>query len=234
MSGYDDPDATLAVEAPLDADGAALARLIDHTILKPEATPADVERFCAEAITFGFASVCVNGVFVPRVAGCLQGSSIPACAVVGFPLGAMSTRSKAREADDAVEAGAREIDMVLHVGALKAGQPGAVQGDIAAVKRACGPALLKVIVETCLLTDAEKRLACQIAEAAGADFVKTSTGFGAGGATLADVALMRDTVGDRLGVKASGGIRTRADAEAMLRAGASRIGASAGIAIVRG
>ncbi|UDL95718.1 deoxyribose-phosphate aldolase [Lichenihabitans sp. PAMC28606] len=218
----------------LDADAASLARLIDHTVLKPDTLAIDVDRFCAEAARFGFASVCVNGVYVSRVAERLAGLSIPACAVVGFPLGAMSTRAKAFEASDAVAAGAGEIDMVIHVGALKDRQFDAVEADIATVKRACGSTLLKVIIETCLLTDDEKRAACSIAASAGANFVKTSTGFGHAGATIEDVALMRGVVGDALGVKASGGIRTRTDAEQMVAAGASRIGASASVAIVQG
>ena len=233
MSGYDDPGLSSAATM-LDPAAAALVSLIDHTILKPEATAADVERFCREALRFGFASVCVNGVFVPLVAGRLHGSRVATCAVVGFPLGAMMPAAKAGEAAAAVAAGAREIDMVLHVGGLKAGEFKAVEADIAGVRRASGPALLKVIIETCLLTDDEKRTACRLAVAAGAAFVKTSTGFGAAGATPDDVSLMRATVGPDIGVKASGGIRTRADAERMVAAGASRIGASASVAIVAG
>ncbi len=231
MGGYDD-DATSSAEVSVDPGRRALAKLIDHTILKPEALPTDVDRFCDEALRFGFASVCVNGIHVPRVAARLKASTVATCAVVGFPLGAMATRAKAREAADAVQAGAGEIDMVIHVGTLKAGETAAVEGDILAVREACGAALLKVIIETCLLTDEEKRLACRLAENAGANFVKTSTGFNAAGATVHDVALMRAVVGDRLGVKASGGIRTRADAERMVAAGASRIGASASVVIV--
>ena len=234
MGGYDEGETggIAAGLGPLGPEAAALARLIDHTVLKPEATPAMVERFCDEAIQFRFASVCVNGVHVRRVAGRLAPAGIAACAVVGFPLGAMTTEAKAFEAAEAVRAGAGEIDMVIHVGALKAGDHAGVAADIAAVRRACGAALLKVIIETCLLDDAEKRVACRLAADAGADFVKTSTGFSSAGATVEDVKLMREVVGDRLGVKASGGIRTRLDAERMVAAGASRIGASASVAIV--
>jgi deoxyribose-phosphate aldolase len=210
----------------------ALAAYIDHTALKPETTCAEVERLCAEALAFGFASVCVNGSHISRVAARLSGSAVKACAVVGFPLGAMTLKAKAFEAEDALRNGAGEIDMVLAIGALKDGDHDAVRADIAAVRKASNGALLKVILETCLLTDDEKRLACALAEEAGADFVKTSTGFSTGGATLADIRLMRGVVGDRLGVKASGGIRTREDALAMIEAGATRIGASAGLAII--
>jgi deoxyribose-phosphate aldolase len=211
---------------------ADLARLIDHTILKPEATAGQVRQICAEAMEHRFFSVCVNPVFVPLVAGTLAGSDVATCSVIGFPFGATATAMKAAEAAWAVGEGAGEIDMVIHVGALKAGEQDAVRADIAAVKRACGTALLKVIIETCLLTDAEKRIACHLAAEAGADYVKTSTGFGGGGATVADVALMRAVVGDALGVKASGGVRDYPTALAMVRAGASRIGASASVAIV--
>ncbi len=210
----------------------ALAALIDHTVLKPETGRATVERMCVEAKTHGFASVCVNSVFVPAVAASLHRSTVKTCAVVGFPLGAMASEAKAFEAGWAVRQGAQEIDMVLNIGALKDGNDDAVRADIAGVRDACGPALLKVILETGLLTDDEKRLACRLAEEAGADFVKTSTGFGPGGATVEDIRLMRACVGQRLGVKASGGIRTREQAEAMVAAGASRIGASAGLAII--
>lgn len=211
---------------------AELAALIDHTILKPDATAAQVRRHCAEARANKFFAVCVNPVFVPLVAVELADLGVAACSVVGFPFGATATECKAAEAAWAVRAGAAEIDMVIHVGALKAGDHDAVRADIAAVKQACGAALLKVILETCLLGDDEKRVACRLAKDAGADYVKTSTGFGGGGATVADVALMRAEVGDALGVKASGGIRDRATALAMLRAGASRIGASNGVALL--
>ncbi len=211
---------------------ADLARLIDHTILKPDAMPEQVRRVCDEAIAHRFFSVCVNPVFVPLVAKVLAGSGVATCSVICFPFGATSTGIKVAEAAWAVGEGAAEIDMVIHVGALKAGAHDAVRADIAAVKQACRAALLKVIVETCLLSDDEKRIACRLAEQAGADFVKTSTGFGGGGATVADVALMRAEVGRRMGVKASGGIRDFATALAMVQAGATRIGASASVAIV--
>ncbi len=211
---------------------ADLAALIDHTILKPEATADHVRRHCAEAIEHGLFAVCVNPVFVPLVARTLAGSSVATCSVIGFPFGAIATASKVAEAEWAVGEGAAEIDMVIHVGALKAGEHDAVRADIAAVKQACGTALLKVIIETCFLTDAEKRMACVLSKEAGADFVKTSTGFGSGGATVADVRLMRETVGPTMGVKASGGVRDFAAALAMVQAGASRIGTSNGVGIV--
>jgi deoxyribose-phosphate aldolase len=211
---------------------ADLAGLIDHTILKPDATADQVRHVCDEAREYRFCSVCVNPVFVPLVAGALADSGVATCSVVAFPFGATATAAKVFEAEWAVGEGAGEIDMVIHVGALKAGEHDAVRDDIAAVKQACGTALLKVIIETCLLTDEEKRAACRLAKKAGADFVKTSTGFGGGGATLADVALMRAEVGRKMGVKASGGIRDFATALAMVQAGASRIGASASVAIV--
>jgi deoxyribose-phosphate aldolase len=211
---------------------ADLHRVIDHTILKPDARREEVLRLCQEAVEHRFASVCVNPRWVPTVASALAGSGVATCSVIGFPLGAIPTAVKAQEAAWVVAAGATEVDMVIDIGALKDGDTDAVRADIAAVKQACGPALLKVIIETCLLTDAEKVTACRLSAQAGADYVKTSTGFSTGGATTADVALMRDTVGDALGVKASGGIRTREDALKMLAAGASRIGASASLAIV--
>ncbi|WP_191059208.1 deoxyribose-phosphate aldolase [Geminicoccus harenae] len=216
----------------MSAEISNLAAFIDHTILKPDATRAEVARLCAEAKEHGFKSVCVNAIHVAEVAQALAGSEVLACAVVGFPLGATLPAIKAAEAAAAVAAGAAEIDMVIDIGALKDGRVDAVQADIAAVRTACGDAVLKVIIETCLLTDEEKRQACQAAKAAGADFVKTSTGFSKSGATVEDIRLMRATVGPDMGVKASGGIRTRADALAMIEAGASRIGASASIAIV--
>ncbi|HWL66809.1 MAG TPA: deoxyribose-phosphate aldolase [Geminicoccus sp.] len=218
----------------MPAEPANLAAFIDHTILKPDATRAEVARLCAEAREHGFKSVCVNAVHVAQVAKALEGSDVLACAVVGFPLGATLPAIKAAEAAAAIAAGAGEIDMVIDIGALKDGRTDAVQADIAAVRMACQGAVLKVIIETCLLTDAEKRAACLAAKAAGADFVKTSTGFSKGGATVEDIRLMRATVGPEMGVKASGGIRSRADALAMIEAGATRIGASAGIAIVQG
>lgn len=208
-----------------------LAKYIDHTLLKADATPGDVVRLCAEARKFGFASVCVNGGYVGLAVRELEGTGVATCSVVGFPLGAGASASKAFEASEAVSHGASEIDMVLAVGRLLAGEEDYVREDIRSVVGASGGALVKVIIETCLLTDELKELACRLAEEAGASFVKTSTGFSSGGATVGDVALMRRIVGDRLGVKASGGIRTREDAERMVAAGASRIGASASVAI---
>ena len=214
--------------------GEQLASIIDHTILKADALPSDVEKLCAEAREWKFASVCVNSSYAELAAKSLAGSGVKICVVVGFPLGAMSTPAKAFEARDAVRAGAQEVDMVLHIGRLKAKDDNYVKNDIAEVKRALeGKAILKVILENCLLTDEEKERACLLAKSAGADFVKTSTGFSAAGATAEDVALMRRVVGPELGVKASGGIRTRADAEAVIAAGATRIGASASVAICR-
>lgn len=212
--------------------GPALASVIDHTLLKPEATPDDIARLCEEAVRHQFKAVCVNALYLPDVARRLAGSPVAACAVIGFPLGAVPTEIKVAETRWVVAQGAQEVDMVIPVGLLKAGQTDAVRADIAAVKAACGDALLKVIIEACLLTDAEKVIACRLSAEAGADYVKTSTGFSSGGATEADVALMRQTVGDALGVKASGGIRTRETALRMAAAGASRIGASAGVSFL--
>ena len=212
----------------------SLNRYIDHTLLKAEATPAQIEKLCAEALEYRFASVCVNGSYVSLCARLLQGSDVAVCCVTGFPLGAMATQAKAAETRLAVGEGAREVDMVMHVGRAKAGDWDYVEKDIRAVVEAAGTARVKVILECCLLTDAEKEEACRRAKAAGAAFVKTSTGFSAGGATAADVALMRRVVGPNMGVKAAGGIRTRQDALAMIQAGADRLGASAGIAIVKG
>lgn len=206
-------------------------KLFDHTILKADATKADVAKICQEAREYGFMSVCVNSYYTSYAAGLLKGSDVKVCTVVGFPLGQMSTRAKAAETKLAVADGAEEIDMVINVGALKDGEDTVVLKDIQEVKKACGPALLKVIIETCLLTEEEKVKACLLAKEAGADFVKTSTGFSTGGATAEDVALMRKTVGDSMGVKASGGIRSRETAEKMTEAGASRLGTSATIAI---
>jgi deoxyribose-phosphate aldolase len=211
---------------------ADLAALIDHTILKPDATADQVHRYCAEAIEHSLFAVCVNPVFVPLVAKALAGSAVATCSVIGFPFGAIATASKVAEARWAVGEGAGEIDMVIHIGALKAAEHDAVRADIAAVKQACGTALLKVIIETCFLTEEEKRVACVLSKEAGADFVKTSTGFGSGGATVADIKLMRKTVGQTMGVKASGGVRDFAAAVAMVQAGASRIGTSNGVGIV--
>lgn len=212
-----------------------LAALIDHTALKPDVTQAQIESLCAEAREYGFAAVCVNPVWVPTCTRLLGGASARVCTVVGFPLGATTSEAKAFETQQALGDGASEIDMVLNVGALKSGDSTWVQRDIAAVvsvSHASG-AIVKVILETCLLTEEEKQGACALAQAAGADFVKTSTGFGAGGATVADVTLMRRAVGSALGVKASGGVRDLQTALAMLAAGASRLGTSAGTKIVR-
>jgi deoxyribose-phosphate aldolase len=213
-----------------------LAGFIDHTLLKPEATAEDIDRMCREAVEYDFASVCVNPYWVKRVAERLAGSDVATCSVIGFPLGATPPQIKATEARRALREGAVEIDMVLNVGALKSGDYDTVQADIAGVADACRErgAICKVILETALLSDEEKVIASRIAKTSKADYVKTSTGFGPGGATVYDVALMREAVGPGMGVKASGGIRSREDAEAMIAAGATRIGASAGIAIVMG
>lgn len=219
---------------PVSLSSAELAQYIDHTLLRPDAQPADVVRLCDEAREHAFKAVCVNPLFVPLVAERLAGSTVATCAVICFPFGADPTPIKAAEAEWVVGQGAGEVDMVIPIGLLKAGDADAVRADIAAVKTACGDALLKVILETALLTDDEKVLACRLSQEAGADFVKTSTGFAGGGATVADVALMRRTVGPDMGVKASGGVRTTADALRMIEAGASRIGASASIAIIGG
>jgi len=211
-----------------------LARLIDHTLLKPEATAHDVEQLCAEALEYSFASVCVNPTWVPLCARLCRGSVVKVCTVIGFPLGATSTPAKAFETEQALRDGAQEVDMVINVGLLKSGAYDAVQADITAVAAAArrARALSKVIIETALLTDDEKVKACVLARKAGADFVKTSTGFAKGGATAGDVALMRRVVGSAMGVKASGGVRSREDALAMVRSGADRIGASASVKIV--
>ena len=214
----------------------AIAKLIDHTLLKPDATPAQIEKLCAEALEYGFASVCVNSVYVPLAAQKLAGSAVKVCTVVGFPLGAMATPAKVAETRIAIEAGAQEVDMVIHIGALKAEELSDFADDIAQVVAECQlkGVICKVIIETALLTVDEKVIACRIAQQAGADFVKTSTGFNGGGATVHDVQLMREAVGPEMGVKASGGVRNYADAIAMIEAGATRIGASSGIAIVTG
>ena len=213
-------------------DSKQIAKTIDHTLLKPDATKAQILKLCDEARTYGFASVCVNPSRIALAAEALKGTDVTPCCVVGFPLGAIPSESKAAETAVAVKNGAREIDMVIDIGRAKDGDWAYVESDIAAVKAACGPAKLKVIIETCLLTDDEKVKACQAAVRANADFVKTSTGFSKAGATVADVRLMRQTVGPDMGVKAAGGIHNRAEALAMLEAGATRIGTSSGIAIV--
>ncbi len=213
----------------------SLARTIDHTLLKPDATRGQIEHLCHEAREYHFATVCVNPVNVKLCAQLLEGSDVRVCTVVGFPLGATPTEVKVFETLRAIHDGAVEVDMVLNIGALKSQDHEAAQRDIASVARAChaSNAILKIIIEAALLTDEEKVVACQLAKAAGADFVKTSTGFGPGGATVEDVALMRRTVGPTMGVKAAGGIRTYADAQKMIAAGASRIGASSGVQIMQ-
>ncbi len=212
-----------------------LASLIDHTLLKPEATRDQVEVLCREAAQFCFASVCVNPVWVPLCAEMLRGTGVKVCTVIGFPSGAHSPDVKSYETRRAVEQGAEEVDMVINIGALKSKDYALVENDIRGVVQAAGrDTIVKVILETSLLTREEKIMGSSLSKAAGADFVKTSTGFAGGGATVEDVQLMRETVGPDIGVKASGGIRSKEDAEAMVEAGANRIGASAGIKIVRG
>jgi len=237
----------MRVQGVLDAGAARLglhaagggagtvAGLIDHTLLKPDATAADIETLCREAVEHRFATVCVNPTWVALAARRLRGTGVGVCSVVGFPLGATTADVKAYETRRAIVDGATEIDMVINVGALKSGELRLVEQDIEAVAtacRACG-VTSKVIIEAALLTDDEKVTACTLAKAAGADFVKTSTGFGPGGATVADVALMRRVVGDTMGVKAAGGVRDLGQVQAMVAAGASRVGASAGVRIVR-
>ena len=212
----------------------SIAALIDHTLLKPEATQADIRKVCAEAREYGFAAVCVNPYWVRLVAGELAGSAVKVCAVVGFPLGANATDIKVAETAGVIRAGAQEIDMVLNVGEMRGGDYDTVRNDIVAVVETAhaSGAIVKVILETALLNSEQKVNACLLAKAAGADFVKTSTGFGPGGATAEDVALMRRTVGSTMGVKASGGIRTLEDLKKMVAAGASRVGASASVKII--
>ena len=194
-------------------------KLIDHTLLKADATKEQITQLCKEAIENDFASVCVNPSFIPLCSDLLKGSSVKVCTVIGFPLGAMTTASKVFEAKNAVEVGADEVDMVINIGKLKDGEKDYVRNEITEIKKACGNHILKVIIETCLLTDEEKVLACQLAKDAGADFVKTSTGFSTHGATKEDVALMRKTVGKEMGVKAAGGVRNKQDLEDMVNAG---------------
>lgn len=207
-------------------------KMIDHTMLKADSHKEIIERYCEEAKQYGFASVCVNSYYVPLVSERLRGSDVKTCCVVGFPLGAMLTSAKALEALESVKAGADEVDMVLNIGALKDRDYDTVYEDIKAVVEAAKPAIVKVIIETCLLTDEEKVKACELAVEAKAAFVKTSTGFSTGGATVEDVALMKKTVGDKARVKASGGIRTPEDAKAMIEAGADRIGAGNGVILI--
>jgi deoxyribose-phosphate aldolase len=219
----------------LDKVNTEVAHLIDHTLLKPEATVQQITQLCHEALLHHFASVCVNPTHVKLAAQLLRNSDVKVCTVVGFPLGATSVQAKVFETEQALNDGATEIDMVINIGALKGGDEGLVEQDIAGVVQAAHQrgALCKVIIETALLNHEEKVRACQLAKRAGADFVKTSTGFSSGGATIEDVALMRQTVGPQLGVKASGGIRNLADAQRMVAAGATRLGASAGVKIMQ-
>ena len=210
------------------------AKLIDHTLLKPTANQADIARLCEEARQYGFCSVCVNPYWVAFAKEQLKGSDVKVCTVIGFPLGAATTAAKANETKDAIANGADEIDMVINLGALKSQDYTTVLTDIQAVRLACEGHILKVIIETSQLTDEEKVTACQLAAKAQADFVKTSTGFTGGGATVADVALMRRSIPDHMQVKASGGIRTYTDFQTMVAAGATRIGASSGIKIIEG
>lgn len=209
------------------------SKYIDHTILKADASIEDVKRICKEAREYDFASVCVNPSFVSLCKEELKGSSVKVCTVVGFPLGATTTYSKVEETKQAIKDGATEIDMVINISRLKAKQDDFVEEEIRSLKKACGDLILKVIIETCLLTDEEKVRACILSKKAGADFVKTSTGFSTGGATAYDVKLMRDTVGEEMGVKASGGIKDSKSFLEMIEAGANRIGASAGIRIMQ-
>lgn len=226
------PAAKAGVARPVRVN-ARIAALIDHTILKPEATRADVVRVCREAREYGFASVCINPYWVPLVRAELAGSPVKVCTVVGFPLGATSTEAKAAETAAALRSGAQEIDMVINIGALRSGDYDTVKADIRQVVEVAheAGAIVKVIIEAALLDDHQKAAACTLAKMVGADFVKTSTGFAVSGATAHDVALMRATVGPEMGVKAAGGIRTLADLQAMTAAGATRIGASASIKI---
>ena len=212
-----------------------IAKMIDHTILKAEATESEIIKLCKEAIHYNFASVCVNPSMVPVAAKELKGTHVKVCTVIGFPLGATTTEVKAFETKDVIEKGATEVDMVINVGKLKERNLEYVKNDIKAVVEAAkGKALTKVIIETCLLTEEEKIIACRLSKEAGSDFVKTSTGFSTGGATVEDIKLMRETVGPEMGVKASGGVRSKKDALAMIENGATRIGASASISICEG
>ena len=211
-----------------------LNKYIDHTLLKADATSEQIEKLCAEARKYDFMSVCVNPAYVPLAASLLKGSDVKVCTVIGFPLGMNLTETKVEEAKAVIRNGATEVDMVINVGKLKEKDNKYVEDEIRAIKKACGDILLKVIIETCLLTEEEKIRACQLAKKAGANYVKTSTGFSTGGAKVEDIALMRKTVGEELGVKASGGIHSKEEALAMINAGASRIGASCGVKIVEG
>ncbi len=212
-----------------------LNKTIDHTLLKPEATEAQIKMLCEEAAEYDFMSVCINPTWVKKAAELLSGTDVKVCTVIGFPLGANTSEVKAFEADNAIQNVATEVDMVINIGALKGGNDALVQSDIESVVNVSkGRALSKVIIETALLTNEEKIRACELAKKAGADFVKTSTGFSTGGATLEDIKLMRATVGPDMGVKASGGVRTTEDAKQFIQAGATRLGSSNGLAIVKG
>ena len=211
-----------------------LNKLIDHTLLKPEATKAQIEKLCGEAKEYDFKSVCVNPYYVKYAKELLKGSDVLVCTVIGFPLGQNTTEVKVAETKDAIKNGADEIDMVINIGALKSKDEDYVLNEIKEIRSACKGKTLKVIIETCLLTDEEKITACKLSKEAGADFVKTSTGFSTHGATVEDVKLMRETVGEDMGVKASGGIRDRETALKMVEAGATRLGVSAGVEIVKG
>jgi deoxyribose-phosphate aldolase len=234
LDGVPSGPGSVAEPRPSGSGSGPIAALIDHTMLRPEATRADIVKLCGEARQYGFATVCINPYWVPLAASELAGTAVKVCTVAGFPLGATSTEAKVAEAAAALRAGAREIDMVINVGALRSGDCDAVKLDIQAVARVChdAGAIVKVILETALLDDAQKTTACGLAQAAGADFVKTSTGFGPAGATVQDIVLMRHAVGPRMGVKAAGGIRTLDDFRAMVAAGANRVGASASVKIV--
>ena len=207
---------------------------VDHTLLKADSTPQQIRALCDEAVRFGTASVCVNGCYVPLAADCLKGTPVKVCAVIGFALGAMSTAAKVFEARDAVAAGAEEIDMVINIGRLKAGDTAYVLEEIRAIKAAIGTRVLKVIIETCLLTEEEKITMCRLVTESGADFIKTSTGFSTGGATFDDVRLFAAHVGPGVQIKAAGGIRTREDMEEFLRLGATRLGTSSAVKILTG
>ncbi len=231
-AGAERISSTLGV-IPGDLD---LAKMIDHTLLKPDATQDQIAQLCYEARKYGFASVCINPTWVELCAQLLKGSEVKVCTVIGFPLGATAADVKAFETQTAIKQGASEIDMVINIGALKARDLELVAKDIRGVVTTAhaGSAIVKVIIEAVLLTDEEKTIACLLSKEAGADFVKTSTGFASGGATVHDVELMRKAVGPEMGVKAAGGVRTYEDAESMLKAGATRIGASAGVKIIQG
>ncbi|MEH6586993.1 MAG: deoxyribose-phosphate aldolase [Halioglobus sp.] len=228
------PDKWTPLMNDLEIPTAELAQYIDHTLLKPEATPAQIEQLCAEAAQHSFKTVCVNSAMVASAASFLTGSGVGTCSVVGFPLGAMATAAKAFEAQTAITHGASEIDMVIAVGLVKAGDWDAVRSDIEAVFQACGSVPLKVIFETCLLDDNQIVRLCQLCTEVGVAFVKTSTGFGSGGASERLVRLMAESVGEGIAVKASGGVRDVVSARQMIAAGASRLGTSSGVAIVRG